>query len=204
NLRIALRAEDLAAAARALRSGDAIAAVHIPPDFERDLRARRRPQVVAFYNQEQLTASGIASQGLHDALVAAANSVSPANTSAPTAPRIGTLAVQNIVLVNPERNYVQFLLRALLPAVLHIVIAISAGYAVGSEFRKRSMRAWLACAGGNPIVAIVGKLLPLFVIFTVMMFAVGLIMEGWFGLVFHGDVAMIVAAGWLFIIGYLA
>jgi ABC-2 type transport system permease protein len=204
NLRIAQRAEDLSSAARALRSGDAIAAVYIPANFERDLRARRRPQVVAFYNQEQLTASGIASQGLRDALLAAARSASPASASAPTPPRIGTLALQNIVLVNPERNYVQFLLRSLLPAVLHIVIAVSAGYAVGSEFRRRSTRAWLVCAGGNPIVALVGKLLPLFIVFSVMMLAVALIMEGWFGLAFRGDVAMIVVAAELFVIAYLA
>ena len=44
--------------------------------------------------------------------------------------------------------------------VLHVVIAIAAGYAVGSEFRRRSMRSWLACAGGNPIVALAGKLAP--------------------------------------------
>src|SRR4029450_7951261 len=45
NLRIAERAEDLVSASRALRSGHAIAAVHIPANFERDLTARRRPQV---------------------------------------------------------------------------------------------------------------------------------------------------------------
>src|SRR6185503_4246523 len=173
------RAEDLMSATRALRSGDAIAAVHIPANFERDLKAQRRPQVVAFYNQQQLTAAGLASQGLRDALLAAARSAAPANDSAPAAPRIGTLAVENIVLVNPERNYAQFLLRSLLPMVLHVVIAVSAGYMLGSEFRRRSLRAWLACAGGNPIVAIAGKLAPLFVAFSVMMFVVALIIEGW-------------------------
>jgi ABC-2 type transport system permease protein len=111
NLRIAERAEDLVSAARALHCGDAIAAVHIPANFERDLKAQRRPQVVAFYNQEQLTAAGLASQGLRDVLTAAAHSVAPASNSAPTAARIGTLAVENIVLVNPERNYAQFLLQ---------------------------------------------------------------------------------------------
>ena len=204
NLRIAERAEDLSSATRALRSGDAIAAVHIPANFERDLKAQRRPQVVAFYNQEQLTAAGIASQGLRDALLAAAGSVAPANNSAPTAARIGTLAVQNVVLVNPERNYAQFLLRSLLPMVLHVVIAVSAGYAVGSEFRVRSIRDWLECAGGNPIVAIAGKLLPLFVVFTVMMLVMALIIEGWFGIVFRGDTAMMVAAAELFVVGYLS
>src|SRR5262249_2627065 len=55
-LSIVERAGDLASAARAIRSGDAIAAVYLPADFERDLKAGRRPQVVAFYNQQFLTA----------------------------------------------------------------------------------------------------------------------------------------------------
>src|SRR4029077_19285118 len=48
-LSIVERAGDLASAARAIRSGEAIAAVYLPADFERDLKAERRPQVVAFY-----------------------------------------------------------------------------------------------------------------------------------------------------------
>ena len=108
------------------------------------------------------------------------------------------------MLVNPQKNYAQFLLRALLPVVIHVIIALSAGYAVGSEFRRRSMRDWLACAGGNPIVALTGKLAPLFAIFFVMMLAVALILEGLFGISFRGDVPMMVAAGSLLIIGYLA
>src|ERR1700704_317042 len=59
NLSIVARPADLSSAARAIRAGDAIAAVYIPPDFERDLKAERRPQVVAFYNQQYLTAAGV-------------------------------------------------------------------------------------------------------------------------------------------------
>ena len=204
NLKIVERATDLTSASRAIRSGEVLAAVHIPAGFERDLKAERRPQVVAFYNQQPLTASGIASQGLGDALNAAANGVSVVRKSAPTAPKSGTLAVQNIVLVNPARNYAQYLLRSLLPMVLHVVIAISAGYAVGSEFRRRSLRTWLACAGGSPIVALAGKMTPLFAVFTLMMFALALIIEGLYEIPFKGDVAMMIAAAMLFIVAYLA
>jgi ABC-2 type transport system permease protein len=45
NLGIVERPGDLASAARAIRSGEAIAAVYIAANFERDLKARRRPQV---------------------------------------------------------------------------------------------------------------------------------------------------------------
>ena len=95
-------------------------------------------------------------------------------------------------------------MRALLPVVVHIIVAIAAGYAVGSEFRRRSMRAWLACAGGNPIVALAGKLAPLFAIFFVIMLTEALILEGLLGGTFKGNVPMIVVAGSLFLISYLA
>ncbi len=66
------------------------------------------------------------------------------------------------------------------------------------------MRNWLACAGGNPIVALVGKLAPLFAIFSLIMLLVPLILEGMFDIPFKGNLAMMVMAAWLMIIGYLA
>ncbi len=202
NLAIVDRTGDLASAARAIRVGDAIAAVYIPSNFERDLKAERRPQVVAFYNQQYLTAAGVASSGLGDSLAAATTSA--AERAAAKSPRIGSLVPEAITLVNPGRNYAQFLLRAVLPVVSHIVIALAAGYSVGSEFRRRNMREWLQCAGGNAFVALAGKLAPLFAIFFLIMASVPLILEGIFKIPFRGDVAMVVAASSLMIVAYLA
>ena len=201
-LSIVERAGDLTSAVRAIRSGKALGAIYVPAHFERDLKAARRPQIVAFYNQQFLTAAGVAVSSLKDSLSAAVRIA--AAPVAPKAPAIGSLIAETIVLVNPARNYAQFLLRALLPMVLHVVIAISAGYAVGSEFRRRSMRSWLASAGGDPIVALAGKLAPLFGIFLVFMFTLPLLLEGMLGIPFKGDAPMMVMSGVLLIIGYLA
>ena len=201
-LSIVERAGDLSSAVHAIRSGKAIGAIYVPAYFERDLRAERRPQVVAFYNQQFLTAAGVAASSLSDSLTAAVRHA--AARTAPKAATVGSLVAETIVLVNPARNYAQFLLRALLPMVLHVVIAISAGYAVGSEFRRRSMRVWLACAGDNPIVALAGKLAPLFGIFFVFMLSMPLLLEGLLGISFKGDVLMMVISGVLLIVGYLA
>src|SRR5262249_40183985 len=124
--------------------------------------------------------------------------------AAPKASRIGSLVAESIVLVNPERNYAQFLLRALLPVVLHVVIALAAGYSVGSEFRRRSMRSWLACAGGNPIVALARKARAAVRNFLRLMLAMPLSLEGLIGVEFKGDLPMMLAAASLLIIGYLA
>ena len=70
-LSIVERAGDLSSAVHAIRSGKAIGAIYVPAYFERDLRAERRPQVVAFYNQQFLTAAGVAASSLSDSLTAA-------------------------------------------------------------------------------------------------------------------------------------
>jgi ABC-2 type transport system permease protein len=204
SLRIVDRSGNLSSAAQDIRAGRAISAIYIPPDFERDLKAQRRPQIVGFYNQQFLTAAGIASSGLSDALSAAANVAAPAKRAAPAPSATGALTAETIALVNPQKNYAQFLLRALLPTIIHVVITLAAGYSVGSEFRRRDARAWLESAGGDPLVALAGKLAPLFCIFVLIMLAEPLVLEGVLEVPFRGDLPLIVAAGSLLIIAYLS
>jgi ABC-2 type transport system permease protein len=204
SLKIVDRSGTLSTAVQDIRSGKAISAVYIPPDFERDLKADRRPQVVGFYNQQFLTASGIASSGLSDALSAAAAVAAPASRAAPAPASIGTMTGVTIALVNPQKNYAQFLLRALLPTIIHVVITLAAGYSVGSEFRRRNAREWLESAGGDPVAALVGKLAPLFGIFLLIMLAEPLVLEGVLQVPFRGDLPLMIAAGSLLIIAHLS
>jgi ABC-2 type transport system permease protein len=204
SLKIVDRSGTLSTAVQDMRSGKAISAIYIPPNFERDLKAQRRPQVVGFYNQQFLTPSGIASSGLSDSLSAAAAMAAPARRAAPAPASMGTLAAETIALVNPQKNYAQFLLRALLPTIIHVVITLAAGYSVGSEFRRRHAREWLESAGGDPVVALAGKLAPLFGIFVFIMLAEALLLEGVLKITFRGDVPLLIAAGSLLIIAYLS
>jgi ABC-2 type transport system permease protein len=204
SLKIVDRSGTLSTAVRDIRSGKAISAVYIPPDFERDLKADRRPQVVGFYNQQFLTAAGIASSGLSDSLSAAAAVAAPASRAAPAPASTGTMTGVTIALVNPQKNYAQFLLRALLPTIIHVVITLGAGYSVGSEFRRRNAREWLESAGGDPVTALVGKLAPLFGIFFLIMLAEPLVLEGVLQVPFRGDLPLMIAAASLLIIAYLS
>jgi ABC-2 type transport system permease protein len=204
SLKIVDRSGTLSTAVHDIRSGKAISAIYIPPDFERDLKAQRRPQVVGFYNQQFLTPSGIASSGLSDSLSAAAAVAAPARRSAPAPASVGTLTAETIALVNPQKNYAQFLLRALLPTIIHVVITLAAGYSVGSEFRRRDAREWLESAGGDPVAALAGKLAPLFGIFFLIMLVEPLFLEGALQIPFRGDLLLMVAAASLLIIAYLS
>lgn len=194
------RADDLTAAMQAIRSGKAISAVYIPANFERDLLAGRRPQVSLFYNTQFLTPGNAAAKALTDAINGGIAALTPPRSPAPAA--VGSLKVEQYVLTNPAFNYAQFLLRAVLPMVLHVVVGIGTCYAVGSEFRRRRFATWLRCAGGRPMVALAGKLAPLFMIFILQMVVVLLIIHRAYQIPFRGDAVMMALAAFLLIGAY--
>ncbi len=109
---------------------------------------------------------------------------------------------EEYVLTNPALNYAAFLLRAVLPTVLHVVIAISAAYAVGSEFRRRSMSAWWEASGHSIAAALVGKLLPYFIVQLAMFALMVAILDLWLGVGFRGDVLLMTVAATLLIVAY--
>jgi ABC-2 type transport system permease protein len=196
------RSSDLNGAMQAVRSGEAIAAVYIPRDLERDIAAGKRPQIVVFYNKQFFTPGNTASSALASALSAAIADL-PRPPAGQTRYAPGALVVEQYVLTNPAMNFAQFLLRAILPMVLHVVIAISAGYAVGSEFARRDLQEWLRTAGGDPLTALVGKLAPYFGVFVLLLVVEAFTIHDGFQIPFRGDSVLIGAAGCLFIAAYL-
>jgi ABC-2 type transport system permease protein len=199
---VALRSDDLNGAMHAVRSGEALATVYIPRWLERDIAAGKRPQIVIFYNKQYFTPGNIASSGLAAAVSAAAADLQAGGRSAGYQP--GPLVVEQYVLTNPALNYVQFLLRAILPMVLHVVIAIAGGYAVGSEFGRRDFGEWLAAAGGDPATALVGKFAPYLGIFLMMMVVIAVVLHGAFEVSFRGDSLLLGVAATLLIWAYLS
>jgi ABC-2 type transport system permease protein len=199
---VAERSSDMRSAMQAVHAGDAIAAVYIPENFERDLLARKRPQVVSLYNRQYFTPGNNAASAISSA-------ISAATAALPRGPdgggyKPGVLVAEQYVLSNPALNFAQFLLRAVLPTVLHVVTAIAGGYAVGSEFSQRSKRAWMRAAGERPLVALIGKLMPLFGIFIVMMVVDAAIIHVLYGVSFRGDPLLVAASACLLLIAYLS
>ncbi len=195
------RSTDLNSAMHAVRSGEAIAAVYIPRWLERDIAAGKRPQIVIFYNKQYFTPGNIASSALASAVSAATADLAVAG---PAGYQSGPLVVEQYVLTNPALNYIQFLLRAILPMVLHVVIAIAGGYAVGSEFGRRDLREWLQTAGDDMLTALLGKLAPYLGIFLLLFVVIAAVLHGVFEVSFRGDSLILGVGGSLLIWAYLS
>jgi ABC-2 type transport system permease protein len=200
---IAERGNDLGAAASAIRAGRAIAAIFLPPEFGKDLLAGRAPRPVVFTNSQFFTPGNNAGKSIRDVVTSASAAVAPAGQVTDTSATPGRgLVPEEYVLANPALNYAQFLLRAVLPTVLHVVIAISAGYAVGSEFRRRDMREWWDLSGRSIASALVGKLLPYYVVLMLMFVLMVGILDVWLGVSFRGNAVVTAVSATLLIVAY--
>ena len=117
-------------------------------DFERDIVAGRRPQIVDLLQQAVLHARQHRRRARSTSAVSAATADLPprARRIALSAP--GPLVVEQYVLTNPALNYAQFLLRAILPMVLHVVIAIAAR--IRGRLGVRPPRSMRGLAGRRP------------------------------------------------------
>ncbi len=167
-LRVAAQPRDLAEAWSLVRSLQVYAVVYLPPDAARDLQRQGSGTVFSYYNASYLTAGQGASRDIAAAVGAFNLDVlqqQVALRSGPAALRAPPVTVQSAILFNSARSFEYFLLGLLFPAVLHLVACLAMAGALGREIRDGSHAGWLASSPA-PAFAVVGKLLPYFVLFA--------------------------------------
>jgi ABC-2 type transport system permease protein len=71
-------------------------------------------------------------------------------------------------LFNPALDYAAFLFIALVPTLLHVFVLVMSVNAVGSELKQGTAAEWLDAAGGSAMTAVLGKLMPYAVWYTVL------------------------------------
>ncbi|MFC3612728.1 ABC transporter permease [Lutimaribacter marinistellae] len=206
---VAAHMSNLAEAKTALVAGDVYGVVLIPEDMESDLLQGRRPEIVTFYNNQLLTVGGIVSRGTQAALGTFSAGVSMQVRIARGEPlleareAINPVPVQQSPLFNPALDYVQFLLAAAMPTVLHIFMGISAALAMARDRHSRAGMARLVAQGGSVFKAVAGKLAPYALAFLLMVALADAILFGFFGAPFRGSIELHVTYTVLFVLSCL-
>ena len=125
---VAVRVGELAEGRHMILSGRVDGLLMLPRNLERDVFAGRRPEVVFFYNTQTLTIGNLVLRGVNAAVPTAAAGIRLSLRTAQGQPieeaqaALSPIPVQTHALFNPTLNYVYFLLAALLPSLLQIVI----------------------------------------------------------------------------------
>lgn len=110
------------------------------------------------------------------------------------------IALEKHILFNPYGSYAYYLLPALLSLLLIMMVAVTTVYVIGSEFRYSTAPEWLSVAGGSVTTAIIGKLSPYFLIFSILSLFMNTLLYRFLGLPFNATSIVLTIAGNLFVI----
>jgi len=197
---------ELAAGRQLIRSGQIYGLLMLPKDLQRDVFAGRRPEVVFFYNTQKMTSGNIVLRGVSNAVPTAAAGIrlslrteqgQPADVAQAD---LTPIPVQTNALFNPTLNYVHFLLAALLPSLLQIVIVTTSSYSAGMDIETNHRLRILRRLGGGLWPAVAGKLLPYTILYLAILLVSDSILFHFFDLPLRGSGTLLLFAGILFIL----
>jgi len=203
---VAVRVAELAEGRNMILSGRILGLLMLPVNLERDVLAGRRPEVVFFYNTQMMTPGNLVLRGVNAAVPSAAAGVRLSLRTAQGQPveaaeaALAPIPVQTNPLFNPTLNYVHFLLAALLPSLLQIVIVTASAYSAGLDVQTPHRLKILRRLGGGLWPALAGKMLPYTLLFLMVLGLPDAVLFGVYGLPLRGQGWLLLLAGILFIL----
>src|SRR5712664_4609001 len=203
---VAGRVGELAEGRGMILSGKVHGLLMLPRNLQRDVFAGRRPEVVFFYNTQTLTTGNLTVRGVNAAVPTAAAGIRLSLRTAQGQPLeiaqadLQPIPVQTHALFNPTLNYVYFLLTALIPSILQVIMVTTASYSVGIDVETRYRLRILRALGGGIWPAMAGKILPYTILFMLVLGLSDTLLIVGFELPLHGHSGLLIVAGLLFIL----
>jgi ABC-2 type transport system permease protein len=203
---VAMRVSDLAEGRSLILSGKVHGLLLLPLNLQRDTFSGRRPEVVFFYNTQTLTTGNLTVRGVNAAVPAVAAGIRLSLRTEHGEPieaaqsDILPIPVQTHPLFNPTLNYVFFLLTALIPSILQVIMVIASCYSVGLDVETRHRLRILRRLGGGLWPAIAGKTLPYTIIFLLVLGLADALLIVVLGLPLRGHPWLLIIAGLLFVL----
>ncbi|WP_338810862.1 ABC transporter permease [Agrobacterium leguminum] len=197
---------DLTEGRHLILSGKVHGLLMIPKDLERDVFAGRRPEVVFFYNTQTMTTGNLTLRGVNAALASVEGNIRLSLRTSRGQPidiarsSLAPIPVQVNPLFNPTQNYTHFLLAALLPTILQIIVVTVMAYSIGRDAETEHRFRILRRLGGGIWPAMFGKLLPYTLVFLFVLGVADAMLFLVFELPLRGERVLLLGAGILFIL----
>ncbi len=209
---VVLQVEGIDQGRRAMIRGEVDALIVIPPGLQAEVMGGRGGgQVAAEISGARILNSGLLKRDLTTVFQALNIGLETQMLGARGIPaRTGyamayPVAFDKHVLFNPYGSYAYYLLPGLLYLALVITVSVVTVYVVGSELKYGTAGEWVETAGGSVTRALAAKLAPYVLLFGLLSLFMNTILYRFMGLPFHGQEAMILVAGNLFVIlAYMA
>ena len=188
--------------------GKAYALVVIPKHFQKDIYKNNSPQIVSYFNNQLLLVGGMVSK---DITVATKTLLAGINIKAKTkrglpkdvaASQVNIIGVDEHIRSNPYLNYSYFLGITSIAHIMQILIAFTAIWAVGIEFKEGTTIDWLKSSNYSILAGVFGKLFPYFLNFFFLILTIYVFYFGIFSVPCEGNIFVIIFTTALFIAAY--
>ncbi len=164
-------------ARQAIQRNEIYAFLYIPENMSDDLLSARQPKISFYYTMTTIAAGSLLFRDLKtistlgSAAVGQATMTAKGYTSEQIRSFLQPIAIDLHPLNNPMVNYSVYLSSLLIPGVLLLFIFLITAYSIGTELKFKRSAEWIETAEGNIWVALIGKMLPQFLVFITIMYA---------------------------------
>ena len=161
----------------AMQHGDIYGFLYFPKGTTSQLMASRQPTVSYYYSYASLTAGSLVFKDLKTVATLGTAGVGKSVMSAKgytdrqIAAFLQPIAIDLHPVGNPWVNYNIYLSTMLVPTCLLLFIFLVTAYTMGQELKLGTARQLMDQAGGNPFLAVMGKMLPHTIVWLAVMAA---------------------------------
>lgn len=197
---------DYHAAMEAVQEGKILGFFMIPENFERDAVSGRGPQLTYYFNLSIYVPGSLMFKGFKTMGVTAAGGLVQTNLVSKGAPEalagvvLQPLTVNSHPLNNPWLNYSYYLSPSFLYGVLELMIFIMTAFSITQEIKTGSSVEWLQTARDRTATALLGKLFPQTVIFTILGWGMNSLLYHWNHFPMNGDEMWMAVGMLLFVV----
>ncbi len=166
SFKIAKYVNDQKAIEEAFKRGDIQAAIYIPDNLEKTIKAGKNGQVVFFKNSTNIIVGNVALKAAMTTLRTLSVGIevkklqSSGSGKNQALDRARPIRVETVSLYNPAYNYQNYLVAGLLPILYQMVVMISAVLVISAEIKEGTLKELFQTARGSLSALFLGKTLP--------------------------------------------
>lgn len=158
-------------ARKAIQRNEIYGFLYIPKGTTQRLISKRQPTISLYYSSVSLAAGSLLFKDLKVATTLASAAMGSAKlqmlgkTEHEIKAFLQPIAIDAHTMGNPWLSYNIYLSAIMIPGILLLFILLITAYSIGTELKFGRSKEWMQMAGKNIHIALIGKLLPQFLIF---------------------------------------
>ena len=202
---VVARYADIHEASTAMQRGNIYAFYYFPEGTAMQLLSGREPTVSFYLNYSYLAAGSLTYRDMYitsllaNAAVGRATLLQHGATKQQAETFLQPIVIDTHAIGNPWLSYAIYLNNTLYPGVLSLLIFLLTTYCITAEIKRGTAQEWLALANGSISKALVGKLLPWNMIFSLVALFYNIYLYVCKDFPVHDGIMSMIAASLLFV-----